>query len=281
MALLAAARRASAVIRPRVAAATFSSTKRSSSSFSVCALRAKVDSCRDEATLHRANATPLRAHAESVNATIHDGEVIDVIDSMMQSRDSGLVDGIPSDFPFQILKEEGLKDITLTRSLNGEQIEVVVSMLKPDGDEEESSDSRYTSDEDEGDNSLPLRVTVSKADGSNLKFTCTAYPDNDNIFIDTLSVRHPPSWAKEHEEDDPDFSELDESLQETRSELDEILQEARSELDDNLQEVFRKYLELRGVTPTNMKLLHQYLISKDILCNQLWLTKLRDFVKKD
>ncbi|KAF7027555.1 hypothetical protein CFC21_039593 [Triticum aestivum] len=270
MALLAAARRASAVIRPRVAAATFSSTKRSSSSFSVCALRAKVDSCRDEATVHRTNATPLRAHAESVNATIHDWEVIDVIDSVMRSRDSGLVDGIPSDFPFEILKEEGLKDITLTRSLKGEQIEVVVSMLKPDGDEEESSDSRYTSDEDEGDSSMPLMVTVSKADGSNLKFTCTAYPDNGNIFIDTLSVRLPPSGAMGHEEDDRGFSELDETLQ-----------EARSELDDNLQETFRKYLELRGVTPMNMKLLHQYLISKDILCNQLWLTKLRDFVKKD
>jgi complement component 1 Q subcomponent-binding protein len=67
---------------------------------------------------------------------------------------------------------------------------------------------------------------------------------------------------------------------------------ACSELDKNLQETFHKYLELRGITPTATKLLHEYMISKDRRVlpktaskdtrnNLVFLTKLHSFLKKD
>lgn len=64
------------------------------------------------------------------------------------------------------------------------------------------------------------------------------------------------------------------------------------ELDKNLQETFHKYLELRGITPTATKLLHEYMISKDRRVlpktaskdkrnNLVFLTRLCNFLKKD
>jgi hypothetical protein len=38
---------------------------------------------------------------------------------------------------------------------------------------------------------------------------------------------------------------------------------ACSELDKSIQETFHKYLELRGITPKNTQILHEYMISKD------------------
>jgi hypothetical protein len=55
---------------------------------------------------------------------------------------------IPSDFPFEINKTDGFADVTLTRSLRGEQIEVLVAMPTLDQDEEDDSSSSsdgYTS----------------------------------------------------------------------------------------------------------------------------------------
>ena len=67
---------------------------------------------------------------------------------------------------------------------------------------------------------------------------------------------------------------------------------ACSELDKNLQEAFHKYLEVRGITPTTTRLLHEYAINKDRSVlqktaikdkrkNLVFLTKLSDFIKKD
>ncbi|XP_044344056.1 uncharacterized protein At2g39795, mitochondrial-like [Triticum aestivum] len=222
---------------------------------------------------------------------------------------------IPSEFPFEISKIEELTptNVTLTRCLKGEKIEVLVSMPILASDEEDddlqessnlsssssdetsssldnetssSSDScswysdetsssldRETSSSDESSSSsehvaknrrqeyLPLTVTVSKPDGSSMKFACNAY--HYAITINTVSVRQPPSGAEEGNnnayDEGPDFSDLDK----------------------NLQEELHKYLEVRGKTPNNMKLLHEYIISKEWEHYQIWLAKLRHFVRKN
>jgi hypothetical protein len=67
---------------------------------------------------------------------------------------------------------------------------------------------------------------------------------------------------------------------------------ACSELDKSVQETFHKYLELRGITPKNTQILHEYMISKDRRVfpkaeskdarkNLAFLTKLCGFIKKD
>lgn len=113
--------------------------------------------------------------------------------------------GIPKDFPFEISETEGIPDITLTRSLKGEQIEVLVSMPKLDQDEEcdvglqEDSNQEDKAEISPEEYNIPVRVTVSKADGSSLEFTCTANPDN--IVIETLSMRQKKSTGAEEADD--------------------------------------------------------------------------------
>ncbi|XP_044352824.1 uncharacterized protein At2g39795, mitochondrial-like [Triticum aestivum] len=329
MALLTvAARRASVLLRPKAAAARFSSIRRrsySSSTSSIRSLRAEAASCRAEAASYRAEAVSFRAKADSLRAATHDGELLGVIDSAMHSYNGNLAEEIPSEFPFVISKIEELTrtDVTLTRCLKGEKIEVLVSMPRLASDEDDdlqessnssssssdetssssdnetssssddsswysdetssssdsetsSSDKSSSSSEDEAKNrteeynlpirkkiehSLPLMVTVSKPDGSSMKFACDAY--HDEITIDTVSVRQRPSGAEEGDnnayDDGPDFSDLD----------------------NNLQEGLHKYLEVRGVTPNNIELLHKYIISKEWQHYQVWLAKLRHFVRKN
>jgi hypothetical protein len=113
------------------------------------------------------------------------------------------VEDISSIFPFAISEKEELTEITLTRSLKTEQIEVLVSMPKLDQDVKDDEGLLSPSKEDQEDEgktppekySLPIRVTVSKADGSGLVFTCTANPDD--IVIEGLSIRRKPLGAKE------------------------------------------------------------------------------------
>lgn len=219
--LAAAARRSSALLRPTAAAAAqFSSTKWSSSSSFISAevdslhagaaslracpsfiraLRAEADILRSEAGSYRTQTASLRTKADSLRAATHDGEFLRIIDSVIHSGNSKLVlafilkqvEEIPCDFPFAISKKEGLTDITLTRSLKGEQIEVLFCMPKLDQVKvEESTSSSDENQEDEDEYFIPLTVTVSKSDGSSLKFACSAYPDE--IVIDTLSMRLPP-----------------------------------------------------------------------------------------
>ncbi|KAM0926542.1 hypothetical protein ACQ4PT_003580 [Festuca glaucescens] len=105
-----------------------------------------------------------------------------------------------------------------------------------------------------------------------LVFTRTANPDD--IVIESLSMRQKPLGADEGDaatcDEGPDFHELDK----------------------NLQETFHNYLELRGITPTATKLLHEYMISKDRRVlpktaskdkrnNLVFLTRLCNFLKKD
>ncbi|XP_062190343.1 uncharacterized protein At2g39795, mitochondrial-like [Phragmites australis] len=203
-----------------------------------------------------------------------DAELLSIIDSEIKFAedcdDHDRVEAIPDNFPFKISDEKGMNAITLKRTYQGEQIEVLVHMPslvtgdEPDHDQD-GEDTDKEGDEnkdDEGEkppqSSVPLTVTVSKGDGPTLEFTCTAYPDE--VIIDSLSV----SQLTGDEEKDliayegPDFNDLDE----------------------NLQRAFHKYLELRGITPMTTNFLHEYMINKDSREYLLWLTKLKDFFKQ-
>lgn len=276
-----ATRRAAALLRP-AAAPLLRPTPASAARFSSKAeYKAFVACLRDISASAQADKNYfVRDKADSVRAATHDGEILRVIDNVIRSQRRGLVEENSSDFPFEISEKAGLTELTLTRSLKGEKIEVLVSMPKLDqdgkGDEGLLSSSKENQ-ECEGNTppekySLPVRVTVSKGDGSGLVFTCTANPDD--IIIESLSMRRKSLGADEGDavtyDEGPDFHELDK----------------------NLQETFHKYLELRGITPTATKLLHEYMISKDRLVlpktaskdtrnNLVFLTKLCSFLKKD
>lgn len=294
MALL-AARRAAALVRPTSAAAllrpTAAGARFSSApdySAFVRGLRDISDSLRAEKEhSSRPSAAELRAKSDSLRAATHDCEIVGVLNSVIQSHHRDLVKGIPKDFPFEISKMEGITDITLTRSLKGEQIEVLVSMPKLDHDEEcdvglqEDSNQEDECETSPEEYNIPVKVTISKADGSSLEFTCTANPDN--IVIETLSMRQKKSSGEEDavmlEGKEHDLVVYDEGPH-------------FHELDKNLQEAFHKYLEVRGITPMTAKLLHEHMMSEDSHLSPkeksedrrrhlLWLTKLWDFIKKD
>ncbi|XP_052169692.1 uncharacterized protein At2g39795, mitochondrial-like [Oryza glaberrima] len=200
-----------------------------------------------------------------------DGELLRIIDAEIkfaeESDDHDRVEEIPDKFPFKISDEKGFNSITLTRTYQGENIEVLVSMPslvtgdEPDRENEADEDRNEDDQEEETQkapkSSIPLTVTISKGEeGPSLEFICTAYPDE--ILIDALSVM--PSESGEDEMityEGPDFNDLDE----------------------NLQRAFHKYLEMRGITPMATNFLHEYMINKDSREYLIWLRRLKDFVR--
>ncbi|GJN37513.1 hypothetical protein PR202_gb26481 [Eleusine coracana subsp. coracana] len=141
----------------------------------------------------------------------------------------------------------------------------LVSGEEPDHDNDGENDDDKEGDSNQEDDSekpphssIPLTVTISKADGPTLEFTCTAYPDE--VIIDSLSVTQKTG---DDEKDliayeGPEFNDLDE----------------------NLQKAFHKYLELRGISPMTTNFLHEYMINKDSREYLLWLMKLKEFFKQ-
>ncbi|XP_062192879.1 uncharacterized protein At2g39795, mitochondrial-like [Phragmites australis] len=263
--------------------AFFAAARRAAAS-SLPLLRASASGAPRPATLLRplaaaaARPQPRAMPFSSAPATrpSSDAELLGIIDSEIKCAedcdDHGRVEEIPDNFPFKISDEKGMNAITLSRTYQGEQIEVLVHMpslvtgdepdQERDGEDEDADKEGDENQEDDSEkppqSSIPLTVTVSKGVGPTLEFTCTAYPDE--VIIDSLSVRQPSG----NEEEDliayegPDFNDLDE----------------------NLQRAFQKYLELRGITPMTTNFLHEYMINKDSREYLLWLTKLKDFVKQ-
>ncbi|XP_072977716.1 uncharacterized protein At2g39795, mitochondrial-like [Typha angustifolia] len=192
-----------------------------------------------------------------------------VIDSEIKCAeecdDHDRVEEIPKGFPFEIKDDKGMNIITLRRSYQREEIEVVVSMPSLVTGEEPDNDREADDDEDGDDkdnekpsqSSIPLTVNVSKGEGPSLEFNCTAYPDE--IVIDSMSVReNNPSEEEMIAYEGPDFNDLDE----------------------NLQKAFHKYLEIRGISPMTTNFLHEYMINKDSREYLHWLKNLKQFFEK-
>ncbi|KAE7996718.1 hypothetical protein FH972_001417 [Carpinus fangiana] len=174
------------------------------------------------------------------------------IEFLQQADDHDRVETIPSDFPFQIEDNPGLQTITLKRTYQGEEIEVEVNMpyLVTGEDDDDHDDG-----EKANQSSLPLVVSVSKKSAPSLEFGCTAYPDE--VVIDSLSVKRPEVSEDDVAYGGPDFNDLDE----------------------NLQKAFHKFLEIRGIKPSAINFLHEYMINKNSKEELNWLKKLKNFIE--
>ncbi|XP_037409394.1 uncharacterized protein At2g39795, mitochondrial-like [Triticum dicoccoides] len=257
MAILAAARRASsllllrascALLRPAASPLTprspcsspyFDSAKMAllKAALDLDSIAAETGSSASAAAQHS-----LRAAADSLGASTFDDHLVRDIDSTIKSstRPTKMQEA-EGFFPFKIVRENRLLsssstlDITLGRTFEGEQIEI----------------RAYTLGSHYHDNGIiSLNVTVSKSNGSDLLFSCSAYADY--ITIDSMKMK---GQLESHNGFD--------------------------KLDKNLQKSFYKYLELRGITPTMAKLLHEYKRDSGPRTQHLWLNKLSDFIKKD
>lgn len=172
----------------------------------------------------------------------------------LECDDHERIEKFPNDFPFKFQDNPERQTVSLEREYYGETIKVEVHM--PDlvtGDRlygtHEDGDTRKKSP-----SNVPLTVKILKKNGPCLVFPCTAFPDE--IVIDGLVVSEPKISEERAANRGANFFELDEKL----------------------QKAFHKYLEMRGVTPSSMNCLHEYMINKDSRGNLRWLRKLKSFI---
>ena len=52
-----------------------------------------------------------------------------------------------------------------------------------------------------------------------------------------------------------------------------------SDLDEDLQKAFRRYLNIRGIKPSTINFLHEYMINKNSKEELIWMKKLKKFVE--
>ncbi|KAI5004579.1 hypothetical protein ZWY2020_031822 [Hordeum vulgare] len=305
MALLAAARRASSLPILRQAStllrSTFSSAMeiRWSSSSSLDAavssfessgasLIAALDTYRQSTVTEDSKRTVLGflrdflTETEALSATMFDRLRDQVPQQRWRAPHRAPIEETVDYFPFAISENKCGATIILTRTLNGERIEVVASKPCLDDHDDENNSSSCTShedvesslsspsdenpEEDSGEKNaskscINLEVTISKGDGSKLGFTCFAYPDN--IAIHSMCLLSSPT-AKVDKHDDLLATYYD-----------------FGKLDKNLQNSLEKYLDGRGIRPTAINLVREHMSSKVQSKDLMWLTKLQDFVKKD
>ncbi|CAH2073924.1 unnamed protein product [Thlaspi arvense] len=184
-----------------------------------------------------------------------------------QADDYDRVEETPNGFPFKMEDKPGSKIVTLTRDYEGECVIVEVHMTNlvtgdkeddEDDDEEENEEDEQHEDKPEKpkQSNVPLLVTLSKKTGPSLEFRCTAFPDK--IAIKDMWVTFP---------DDPSKDELAYEGPSFRA------------LDEKLRKAFHRYIEIRGIEPSMINFLHEYMINKDSKEHLLWLKTLKNFVK--
>ncbi|KAK7817621.1 uncharacterized protein CFP56_042610 [Quercus suber] len=100
----------------------------------------------------------------------------------------------------------------------------------PDGDDSEKASL----------SSLPLVVCVSKKNRRSLEFSCISYPDE--IEIDSLAVKRIGISEDEiiYKGPRPSFNDL-----------------------PHLSKPFKRYLKLRGIKPSTIEFLHEYMIKQE------------------
>ncbi|KAI3840407.1 hypothetical protein MKX03_037819 [Papaver bracteatum] len=196
-------------------------------------------------------------------------------DTLLRVIDSEIVDAeeeagdfevgeAPSEFAFKIVDNEGAETITLTRNYQGEEIKVTV--FKPDlsGDyedgEEEDQDNQEANqggeevEEEAGSQPVDMVVTVTKKTGPTLEFDVMV--ETDEITINNLAVKNPNVSDEDIAYEGPEFSSLDEDL----------------------QEAFHTYLEVRGIKPSIANFLHDYMVKKEHKEYTAWLKNVKDFI---
>ncbi|KAK2411227.1 Mitochondrial glycoprotein family protein [Trifolium repens] len=176
-----------------------------------------------------------------------------------ETDEYGAGEEVPSDFPFKIIDSAGQQIITLERTYEGEEIKVEVHMpdlvTGEEHDRDNENDDNDSESERANQSSIPLVVNVSKKGGPSLEFSCVAYPDE--MVIDSLSVKNSDVSDDQIPYEGPNFQDLNESL----------------------QKKFHRYLEIRGIKPSTVNFLHEYMINKDSREYLVWLSKLKSFIQ--
>lgn len=165
-------------------------------------------------------------------------------------------------FPFELQDNPGQQTISLSREYQDEVIKVDVHMPDFDDDEDLADDEDDEDDDDEDvfyrpeiiEFSISLVVHVYKKSGQYLELNCTAY--DDEIVIDSLLVKDPKSIENQIPYE-PDFSKLDEKL----------------------QEGFHKYLEVRGIKLETTNFLRDYMLYRHRKEFIAWLKNVKKFVE--
>ncbi|WCJ19679.1 Mitochondrial glycoprotein family protein [Euphorbia peplus] len=189
--------------------------------------------------------------------------LIRVIDSEIkvarETDDHDRDEDIPEGFPFKIEDHAGQQTITLTREYEGELVKVEVHMTDLVTGDDNAADEDSDSDPDDipkpTRSSVPLIVTVSKKSGHSLEFHCIAFPDK--IEIDNLSTKDSGLSEDKIPYEGPHFHGL----------------EAR------LKKAFHKYLAMRGIKPSTINFLHEYMINKDSREFLGWLNDVKKFIQ--
>ena len=52
-----------------------------------------------------------------------------------------------------------------------------------------------------------------------------------------------------------------------------------SDLDEDLQKAFNRYLKIRGIKPSTINFLHEYMINKNSKEELIWMKKLKKFIE--
>ncbi|CAK7325753.1 unnamed protein product [Dovyalis caffra] len=175
--------------------------------------------------------------------------------NVMEEKKLRLVEELPKDFPFKFDDNVGQQTVILTREYEGELVKVEVHM--PDLVTGEDNDIRDDNDDKERSmkSTIPLVVTVSKKSGTCLVFDCVAY--DDEILIDSMSIKVPETSEDQMAYGGPNFHDLDE----------------------NLKKGLHKYLEIRGIKPSTTDFLLEYMINKDSREYLGWLNNLKQFIE--
>ncbi|XP_065870914.1 uncharacterized protein At2g39795, mitochondrial-like [Euphorbia lathyris] len=184
-----------------------------------------------------------------------------VIDSEIkvaeETDDHDRDEDIPEGFPFKIEDTPGQQTVTLSREYEGELVKVEVHMTDLVTGEDNAAD-----DDDDSDDvvkpmrsTVPIIVSVSKKSGFSLEFHCIAFPDV--IEIDNLSAKNPEISEDKVAYEGPHFHGLDEKLKQS----------------------FHKYLEMRGIKPSTINFLHEYMINKDSREYLGWLNNIKKFIQ--
>ncbi|XP_073010008.1 uncharacterized protein At2g39795, mitochondrial-like [Typha latifolia] len=203
---------------------------------------------------------PLRFASSKVSADdnlkkVIDSEIVCVEKSDDQNREVDLPDG----FPFEIIDNPGDQTVILKREYEGETIQATVFM-NYDGEQDLNEDDDDASDDVDNEGSIKptvsLVVAVEKGEGPFLEFCCNF--NDDELEIESMTMKRHDDPDSQNAYEGPEFSDLDESL----------------------QEALRKYLEVRGIKHSMYDFLHEYMINKDEREYLVWLKSMKEFVEK-
>ncbi|KAJ6823074.1 uncharacterized protein M6B38_340825 [Iris pallida] len=186
-----------------------------------------------------------------------------VLEAEIECQENQIVHGqvaeIPKEFPFDIIDNPGDRTIILKREFSGEKIHVTVLMNdvnEVENDEDEVEKNEDGGEDDEEPITFSLVVNIDKGHGSTAEFSCDL--SSSELIIERIGIKRCGENDDETAYDGPEFTDLDESL----------------------QNALYRYLKARGIKASLFDPLFAYMINKDDREYLLWLKNMKEFVEK-